>query len=147
MENPTASSGLLTKLHGSINWQWGQGGERIFVGAPIWTGNHDNHAIIYPGFKGESQSPFFAPMHSYFAQRLAKAHLVIFVGFAFRDEYINRLISENIEANAKIAVIDPCERINFPMRRRRPAHIKEFFDKKGIDTALATKLPARMKLV
>lgn len=144
-ENPVDGGSLLTKLHGSINWQWGQ--ERIFVGAPVFTGNHENHAIIYPGFKGESQSPFFSPLHNYFAQRLSEARILIFIGFAFRDEYINRLISENIEPTAKIVVIDPCEKINFPIRRKRPVHVSQGFDKIGIDAALAVKLPTRMKLV
>lgn len=144
-ENPIDGVGLLTKLHGSIDWQWGQ--ERIYVGAPIFTGRHENHAIIYPGFKGEPQSPYFSPLHNYFAQRLSEAHLIIFVGFAFRDEYINRLISENIDTAAKIVVIDPCEKLNFPIRRRRPLHIAEGFDKKGINAALAVKLPSRLKLV
>jgi hypothetical protein len=140
-ENPSENEGLLTKLHGSVNWQWGPTKEDIYVSAPVFTGLHENHAIIYPGFKGESQLAFFSPMHNYFSEKLSKSHLIIFIGFAFRDEYINNILAENIDQNTKIAVIDPCKKINFPIRRRKPMHISGVFNKNSIDSAFSIKLP------
>jgi hypothetical protein len=48
-QEPDRRQGLLTKIHGSLDWQIS--GKSIFVGSPVYTGDHSKHAIIYPGFK------------------------------------------------------------------------------------------------
>ena len=54
--------GLLTKLHGSVDWQTGADG-KIIVGASRFTGQHQNHILIYPGFKGQPQYEPFVRFH------------------------------------------------------------------------------------
>src|SRR5207248_224732 len=43
-------AGLLTKLHGSVDWSRGPQG--IYVGDPLYKGTHNKQVILYPGFKG-----------------------------------------------------------------------------------------------
>ena len=138
---------LLTKLHGSINWQWGN--NCINVSAAAFTGNHKNHAIIYPGFKGESESDFFSPLHRYLGERLEAADLLVFIGFAFRDEYINRLIAERVDSRTKIIVINPDKSVKYPIIRRSPIYIHNGFDQESINQALAelAKIRPRVKFI
>lgn len=103
--------GLLTKLHGSVDWKIGNGGstERpvIRYGLPEFEGDHDKRLILYPGFKGRpSRQPFIA-FHEYFKQRVGKATHLLFIGFAFRDEFINELIAMSVQPSTRIAVVDP----------------------------------------
>ena len=83
---------LLTKLHGSVDWQRDIDG-RIVVGPPRFTGEHGNHIVIYPGFKGEPQEEPFVTFHSYFRRFVERARAAIFIGYAFRDEFINGILS------------------------------------------------------
>lgn len=130
-----ADQTLLTKLHGSINWQWGN--DCIHVGAPVFTGNHNNHAIIYPGFKGKSEASFFPPMHSYLGDRLEDADVLLFIGFAFRDEYVTRLLGERVRSNTDIFIINPDKSVEYPIARRRPTYIHQGFDKDSINKVIA----------
>lgn len=42
------SYGRLTKLHGSVDWH--RGSNIIHTGSPLFTGDHNDHAILYPGY-------------------------------------------------------------------------------------------------
>lgn len=83
--------GRLTKLHGSVDWQHQNG--NIIVGSSNFTGNHQNHLILYPGYKDEPDIEPFRKFHEHLQSVVQKAKLAIFVGFAFRDEYINTILS------------------------------------------------------
>ncbi|RYD51645.1 MAG: hypothetical protein EOP60_10460 [Sphingomonadales bacterium] len=125
------STGRLTKLHGSLDWKIR--GESIYVGDPVFTGDHTKQAIIYPGFKGESPVPFFQIFHEYLAQSLSESKVLIFVGFAFRDDYINRLLRSNIKRNAKVYIINPDRSISFPAARNDIKYITDYFDIASIE--------------
>jgi len=125
---------LLTKLHGSLDWKYG--GNSIFVGDPVFTGDHKKQAIIYPGFKGTNDAPFFDVFHNHLAETLADSKLVIFIGFAFRDDYVNLLLRENIRQPAKVVCINPDKSIKFPSARVEANYIHASFDKKAIDRAM-----------
>lgn len=86
--------GRLTKLHGSVDWQYGEEG-KISIGGGF-TQNHANHCILYPGYKGKPTEPPFPLFHDHFSRTIQNPELsaVVFVGFAFRDEHINDLLSE-----------------------------------------------------
>jgi hypothetical protein len=132
--NATSEAMRLTKLHGSINWQ--KGGETVFVGASLYTGDHKRHAIIYPGFKGEPEATVFGPFHSYLVKRLSEADFALFIGFAFRDEYINQLIADNINDRCMIKIINPDKRVKFPLRRRSVEYVPSGFGLKSLGQAL-----------
>ena len=84
--------GLLTKLHGSVDWlRVGNG--RTVTGCQGFTGDHDNHLALYPGHKGEPLKEPFMAFHNHLRLMVRSADAAIFVGFSFRDEYINQILS------------------------------------------------------
>ena len=86
------SPGKLTKLHGSVDWQ--RSGNAIVIGSEVFIGNPKNHSILYPGFKGEPKDEPFIKFHEYLREVVHRTKAAIFIGFAFRDEYINTILSE-----------------------------------------------------
>lgn len=127
--------GLLTKLHGSIDWKIQ--GDRIFVGDAIFTGDHEKQGIVYPGFKGRSNLPFFGEFHDYLEVKLSNATDLIFIGFAFRDEYISDLIRSNISSDARIVLINPDKSVKFPSNRsKKLKYIHDYFTSDSVDVAM-----------
>ncbi|MFH1523512.1 MAG: SIR2 family protein [Chloroflexota bacterium] len=124
----------LTKLHGSVNWIRRVDG-KIPISAPIYTGDHNNHLILYPGFKGSPNNEPFTSFHSHFVDVLNKADILLFIGFAFRDEYINTLLS-SIRGKPKIHIIDPSPKLNLPFGTLKSYHQKNFFDRTAIGNFL-----------
>lgn len=125
--------GLLTKLHGSVDWKIGSGGSKenpiIRHGHPEFDGNHTDRLIIYPGFKGKPKDQPYKLFHDYFSNRISEATHILVIGFAFRDEYINEIFSLNIKSNTKIAIIDPSENPTWPSFLVKAHHIKAGFGK------------------
>lgn len=101
-------SGLLTKLHASLNWTWGDDERtRVDIGSPRHV-HSDRQVAIYPGYKGEPTREPFRRFHSYLENRLRQADSVIFIGFAFRDQYLNRVFGRALQpASQRIVVVDP----------------------------------------
>jgi len=97
--------GLLTKLHGSIDWSREDG--EIYLGAPGYRGSHDRHAIIYPGFKGGDLSAPFDQFHRYFETCVAKATTLVIIGYAWRDPHINAILKGRRHPKASIIVLNP----------------------------------------
>lgn len=104
---PTSSNsgkGKLTKLHGSANWIRGNDGD-IFVGPPRFTGDLQNHITLYPGDKEwPTEEPFIA-FYEHLRWVTRNAHAAVFIGYAFRDENINRILSD-LTADIPMFVID-----------------------------------------
>ena len=97
--------GLLTKLHGSVDWC--RAGDQIVLSEGSFQGDHAKHIVIYPGFKGRPKDEPFSSFHDYFKDKLCQASVVICIGFAFRDEYINSMLNRNVRADALKILIDP----------------------------------------
>lgn len=130
------SFGRLTKLHGSVDWVRGKSG-RIHVGTPTFQGMHERHAIIYPGFKGPPLDNLFQSMHRYFQARIADAEVIIFIGYAFRDEYINAILERDLNRESRIYVLNPADRLHsIPFAESRVTHIKGSFDQVGVEELL-----------
>ena len=125
--------GLLTKIHGSLDWQIS--GKSIFVGSPVYTGDHAKHAIIYPGFKGTETVSYFSLMHRYFGDRVEEADVMMFIGFAFRDDYVNRIL-ERTRPSALVFVLNPVEPETMPSRGK-VQHIADGFGKSSVAKLLA----------
>lgn len=133
-EDTDRAQGLLTKLHGSLNWK--QRRDQIAIGDILFTGDHSRHAIIYPGFKGSSNAIFFTPFHDYFSRMLAQADHVLIIGFAFRDEAINSALRTSIPAGATITVMDPNDKLRFP-GRRKVQRLTQGFDARTVASFLS----------
>lgn len=133
-ERSMQDRGLLTKLHGSINWT--RNGDQIFVSDPMFKGDHDTHVIIYPGFKGKPIDTTFLSFHNHFASALMQASVAIFIGFAFRDEYVNDICERNTTGQTKIGILNPDEDLLLPFSNTTPTHWKTGFDSDSVQKIL-----------
>ena len=129
---------ILTKLHGSIDWKWRD--DEVLQSDIMYAGNHERHPILYPGFKGAPSKPIFQAFHSHLSRSLSAADHIIFIGFAFRDSYINDLLDRSITNNTPILVIDPNENLAFDPLPNHATHIKRGFDNKAIYEAFSTMM-------
>jgi hypothetical protein len=129
--NSSSRIGMLTKLHGSVDWKIGFGGTVaepvVRRGHPEFDGDHSKRLILYPGFKGVPAAEPFITFHDYFKRRLSEATHVLFIGFAFRDEYINQIVSNNLNQKTKTAVINPSPELPNESFLRNSTHIKKAF--------------------
>ena len=132
-------NGMLTKLHGSVNWT--PHGLEIYGGAPRFSGNHANHVILYPGFKGEPRDEPFVTFHRYLKKTIERSQVLVFVGFSFRDDHINEILSSNVTIDKHVIVIDPSTKFEVQPEALRDVlyyrHIPSPFD--GHAVQLATK--------
>jgi hypothetical protein len=124
------AAGMLTKLHGSVDWS--RGPDRIYVGDPLFKGSHEKHVVEYPGFKGIPDREPFNTFHNYFATSLAAATHLVFVGFAFRDEYINSLLVRLTSASASVLLINPVAVKDLPFPAERVNHIELPFNTESV---------------
>ena len=91
----------LTKLHGSLKWRRTENGD-IEKSTEDFS---DNSAVLYPGFKGEPEEAPFKQFHRYFADCLRKCDAFLSIGFSYRDDYINKLIKENLRNNDRVRIL------------------------------------------
>lgn len=103
------------KLHGSLDWQWDiRGIECIRVGVPLNPKNPGIMPILYPGYKGIPNRQPFIDIHEKFDKRLNDADVVIVIGFAFRDDYINNIFEYALKRNQNLVLLcyNPCTEEN-----------------------------------
>lgn len=126
----------LTKLHGSIDWIRNSDG-KIGVGNHLFSGNHENHILLYPGFKDIPQEEPFSIFHNYFEKKLLKAEKIIFIGFAFRDDYINKLLENNCSTVKEIIIVDPnAKKYIQPFLHNKKEDINMGFDKESVSECM-----------
>lgn len=136
LQSRTGHTGLLTKLHGSVDWVRGANGT-IFTGSPNFVGDHDKHVILYPGFKGRPDRAPFDAFHTWFAKALRVTDYALFIGFAFRDSYINDLLRNNLPDNARVAVIDPATEVErVGLGSRDVAHVSKGLSAEAVSDAI-----------
>lgn len=140
-----SSSGMLTKLHGSVDWKLGNGSTDVDPvirrGHPEFDGDHKKRLILYPGFKGvPSREPFVA-FHEYFRRRIQEATHLLFIGFAFRDAFINDLIGSAIPPNSCIAVVNPAPGLPALSFLRNALHLQKGF---GIERVVGESEPGAL---
>ena len=88
-------TGLLTKLHGSVDWQLGNNGD-INI-SDTFTGQTNKHCALYPGFKGEPTREPFSLFHRYLRSIVQSSPIVaIFIGFSFRDPHISDILNNDL---------------------------------------------------
>lgn len=132
---PSADTkGLLTKLHGSVNWS--KQDQTIYVSDPTFKGQHENHAIIYPGFKGRPNEPLFLSFHEHLRRVVRSSRVAIFIGFAFRDPYINEIIASSITARTVCIVINPA-RVPLPFDSPVIHYLESGFNEESVARAIS----------
>jgi len=134
-----AGHGMLTKLHGSIDWRWD--GDSILQGGPREYSGKEN-VIIYPGYRGAPSGSPFDVFHDYFGWALEKADIVIVIGFAFRDEHLNSIFAGHWCPDT--VVIDPADPSENFGTAGANLHLARGFDDEAVDFCLAAineKLP------
>jgi hypothetical protein len=98
----------LYKLHGSLNWR------RRYDDLPVKIGTEEKVAnskqfkenlLIYPAEKSKPEIEPFKTLYEKFEHYYKICDACIFIGFAFRDEYLNKIIDQGLE-NLKIMIID-----------------------------------------
>ena len=133
----------IYNLHGSLAWNKVGEEELMINRAYTKSSNMENHLILYPGDKiinDQGNNKYFHKLHNRFNECLNKAKALIVIGFAFRDEYINQIIINNLGQNKdlKLIVLNPNSKLpglesihkNFD---NRIVHIEEPFDSENYD--------------
>jgi hypothetical protein len=97
----------ITKLHGSIDWRRRKDGG-INIGNTDFSGQLDDHLLLYPGYDKASHNEPFASFHNYFQHCLFQSNQIIVVGYAFRDKSVNSIIERalNADMHRRLSVID-----------------------------------------
>jgi NAD-dependent SIR2 family protein deacetylase len=97
------------KLHGSLDWFYDEVYGCTKSGTPATPSEPNEMPILYPGFKGRPRKEPFIKLHDIFFDNLKRTDILIVLGFAFRDPYINELIkhSKNINMKYKILYFNP----------------------------------------
>jgi hypothetical protein len=115
----------LLKLHGSLDWQFPDSGEerRSYPGHRAlralrfaWqrvsptdaTWDPDSLGIVFGRQKLQTPGPFLDLLNT-FAVELASADRLVAIGYAFRDDHINRLIVQFLmrRPSATLLIVDP----------------------------------------
>lgn len=104
----------LFKLHGSLNWRKSEARNQIehtgFVQRRPDPGKEQQERVlIYPASeKGFILVEPFRTLHQYFDIYLRSPKVCIFMGFSFRDEYINSIIINALKnSQVKLLVVSP----------------------------------------
>ena len=99
----------LFKLHGSLNWRRRIDGVPVKIGTEEKTRRdskrfHEN-ILIYPGEKSEPHTEPFITLHKLFQKYFLDSDVCVFIGFAFRDEYLNSIIAQGLRKK-KVVIVD-----------------------------------------
>ncbi len=131
-DQPKGTYLRFTKLHGSVDWAKEAESETIYVGTPGFRGDLKKHVAVFPGHKGSPDSEPFRSFHEHLARCLTKAGKVLFVGFAFRDDYINELIERYVSSDCQLVAIDPSPLSSFPLPEDRLARVPMGFGRRAV---------------
>ena len=159
-ELPEGRRVRLTKLHGSVDWKWENprarressnmgteeaileedwnsrsAGRRVMIGDTGFAGNHEKHIILYPGKKLEYRKDPFDTFYDHLIRVVAQSEAAIFVGYAFRDQDINDVLSA-LPANIPMYVFNVD---NTPPKQaflQDPIHFGDGFTHESIKTCV-----------
>jgi hypothetical protein len=65
--------------------------------------------------------------HEYFRRTLRKATHLLFIGFAFRDDFINQLIISDLPKEARVAVVNPVSTLPQLPFLKEATHLEQGF--------------------
>lgn len=107
------------KLHGSLDWIERSGKYIRLKGFAI-PDKPDDMLLLFPGYKETPESDPYKSIHDQLLIRLSDADIVVTVGFAFRDPYINSIFDTAIKINKDIIIfcINPKKTTELPLESR-----------------------------
>lgn len=99
----------LYRLHGSVLYNKDDTG---FSKTPVRQAgkiNYSEQLLIYPGYKGNpaNEVDIISFPHNALQRSIENAEILIFIGFAFRDEWINNAIKSSLKPDSNVIVINP----------------------------------------
>jgi NAD-dependent SIR2 family protein deacetylase len=129
VQNGTEKVLKYYKLHGSLDWYYSDVYSCTRSGTPPPIPAPNEMPVLYPGFKGRPQKEPFIKLHDIFFDNLKKTDVLIVLGFAFRDPYINELIkySKSINNNYKMLYFNPIALNELP-KESGLHEFKQYFD-------------------
>lgn len=133
------TKGRLTKLHGSVDWQLG---DNSITCSDVYTGDPQKQSILYPGFKGPPTKEPFIKFHEHLRAVVDHADAAAFIGFAFRDEYINGILSNLRAEIPKCVICKDAQQLDVPFSGR-VVHFGEGFSKESISRCMEVLKGAR----
>ena len=134
--NPTTIEYL--KIHGSVDWHRDAKGKCSRSMSNTVPDDPDQMAILYPGFKGVPELEPFISMHGRLSTRLSEADLIIVIGFAFRDTYINNIFENilRIRKNIEVLYFNPVKIDKFPKNSMVPYLINNYSNFRHIERGI-----------
>ena len=126
------------KIHGSVDWHRDARGKCSRSMSSTVPDDPDQMAILYPGFKGVPELEPFISMHGRLNTRLAEADLVIVIGFAFRDTYINSIFENilRIRKDLEILYFNPVKIDKFPKNSLVPYLTNNYYNFRHIERGI-----------
>lgn len=126
------------KIHGSVDWHRDAVGRCSRSMSNTVPDDPDQMAILYPGFKGVPEFEPFKSMHGRLSIRLAEADLIIVVGFAFRDTYINSIFENTLRIRKDLDMLyfNPIKIDKFPKNSIVPYLINNYPNFKHIERGI-----------
>jgi len=111
-DNPQSPTKInLFKLHGSIDWVYGNDSEEVFMKSdPNETGEP---LMIFGSYSKMLSFDPFLYMLSSFRSKLEQSSLFITIGYSFHDKHINNLLIQQLNQNTtngmpkRLLIIDP----------------------------------------
>jgi hypothetical protein len=99
----------LFKLHGSLDWRKCHDGKIVKVGSEERTRGSrrfSENILIYPAEKVKPEMEPFRTLHEYFVKYIGNSDSCVFIGFSFRDDYLNSIIDQYLDRK-KIIIVSP----------------------------------------
>ena len=130
--------GRLTKLHGSINWRNDSVVDSPIIADVQYTGNDDDHAILYPGYKGDISKMYepFRSFHEHLSRIVKETDAAIFIGFAFQDGTINEILKEMPSNTRKCVIHKGDKKITIPFDEDSYKEWKDGFSEMSIEKCI-----------
>lgn len=99
----------LFKLHGSLDWRRRRDGVIVKVGSEErtkGTKRFKENVLVYPAGKIQPEIDPFKTLHELFVKYTSDSDTFIFIGYSFRDDYLNGIINQHLEKK-KVIIVSP----------------------------------------
>ena len=91
-------------LKGTIDWRWSDDRKRV-IGVRKLGQSLDESVFMGLEFEAKKLEYPFNELYGQFEKDLKKAETLLFIGFSFRDNYINALINKHVKKDQRIIVV------------------------------------------